>query len=97
MNDHVQFRANAKLDAVALFVACLNRDEEGWQVLLSSLETRADALRAVAGLASLCTSLATMAFEDPHDLAQQWAAMVARELQLPSPDASERPFRGLDE
>lgn len=94
----MQFRAEAKLDAVALFVACLERDEQGWQYLLSSLKTRDEALRALAGMTSLCTSLAQMAFDDPvRDLVQPWAAMVAREFQLCSPDAEERRLPGLDE
>lgn len=93
-----QFRAEAKLDAIALLVATLDRDCEGWSYLISHLKTREDALRALAGMTSIASALAEQAYGDPRELVAQWGALAAREIDVPNPphpqNAEERRRRG---
>lgn len=77
-----EFNLGARLDSAAFLIATLDRDHEGYGYLVDSLETRADCLRVITGLSSLCASLAEAGFYNPRDLVAQWARLTAAEAAV---------------
>lgn len=90
MSTEAEFNTGARLDSAAFLIATLDLDHEGYGYLIDSLETRADCLRVICGLSSLCATLASAAHPDPRELVAQWAQLVALDAPSPPGNADER-------